>query len=167
MDFAFRPKSVILAQGGGVQWTFTGPSNHTVTGTSGPVLFDSGTRGPGSTFLAVFTGASSYSYHCTIYPDMKGTVKVPLQISPLSGGVGTVFTVTWSSAPPLLGLVFDVAIKRPGSTTFVAWQRGQTSTSATFVPDAGVGQYSFKARLRNPVTKAATTYSPVKSITVS
>ena len=47
-----------------------------------------------------------------------------------------------------------VAIKRPGSTTFVAWQRGQTGTSATFLPDAGVGQYSFKSRLRNPVTKA-------------
>jgi hypothetical protein len=60
-----------------------------------------------------------------------------------------------------------VQLRRPGSTVFVNWRTGQTARSATFVPDAGVGTYTFRARLRKPAVGRASGYSPNRSITVS
>jgi hypothetical protein len=63
--------------------------------------------------------------------------------------------------------VFDVQIKRPGATAFANWQPGVTTRSAPFVPDGGVGKYTFRARLRNTATKKASEYSPERSLKVS
>jgi hypothetical protein len=42
-----------------------------------------------------------------------------------------------------------------------------TTTSASFVPGAGPGTYSFRARLRNTANGAASEYSTARSITVT
>jgi hypothetical protein len=166
-DFSFSPKAVTVSQGTGARWTFTGPSDHTVTDATGLGLFDSGPKGPGATFLAAFLWAGNYPYLCTLHVGMTGTVKVPLLVAPPTGGLGTQFTVTWASASPPSGLFYDVQIKRPGSSKFTNWKTKQVGLSAVFVPDSGTGVYSFKARVRNPVTKAATKYSLVVTISVS
>ncbi len=72
--------------------------------------------------------------------------------------------VTWSSAAPPGGYVFDVKIKRPASS-YVTWQSGVSTLSASVVPDAGVGTYSFRARLRNANGRSG--WSPKVTIQVS
>jgi plastocyanin len=165
-DFAFTPQRTTAAQGDTVEWRFAGPSTHTATDLTGMGLFDSGHKAPGTVFDFVFAAAGSYPYECTIHPSMQGQVVVPLRVSPRMGGVTTMFTVTWATVVPT-GSVADVRIRRLGSTAFVAWKTGQTLASATFVPDAGPGTYSFKARLRNPAAAKASAFSPAVAIQVS
>jgi hypothetical protein len=69
--------------------------------------------------------------------------------------------------PAPAGFLYDVQIKRPGATAFVDWMPSQTSTGATFTPDAGTGTYQFKARLRKLSNGKASKYSPSASISVS
>jgi hypothetical protein len=97
---------------------------------------------------------------------MRGSLAVPLGASPASGSTATSFTVTWSSAAPASGLVFDVQLKRPGSTSFANWKTGQTTASSTFKPDAGSGTYAFRARLRRTANNKASGWSATKSISV-
>jgi hypothetical protein len=98
---------------------------------------------------------------------MLGTVKVPLKASPTSGTPATEFNIIWSSVVAPAGYVFDVQVKRPGATAFVAWKRNQTARKATFIPDGGTGTYAFRARLRKPSAAAFASWSPVKKITVN
>jgi plastocyanin len=166
-DFSFTPANPAAVFGDTVQWNFNGPSNHTATDKTGLALFDSGSRGPGATYLFTFDWAGAYNYRCTIHPtQMTGKVIVGLTRSPSSGGTGTTFTISWASGAPPAGMVFDVQIDRPGGV-FEPWRTGVTSLSDTFVPDAGAGRYTFRTRLRNPSTGKASKYSSGVAITVT
>jgi plastocyanin len=61
-DTYLTPISVTIGAGKMVTWYNYGASSHSVTGTSGPVAFDSGTIAAGGTFSFTFTMAGSYSY---------------------------------------------------------------------------------------------------------
>jgi plastocyanin len=74
VDFAFDPGLVTVDAGATVTWTNQGPSPHTVTADDGS--FDSGTLDAGGTFSFTFTNAGTVSYHCTIHPNMVGSVVV-------------------------------------------------------------------------------------------
>jgi plastocyanin len=165
-DFSFDPAIVVPSLGGGVTWTFNGPSNHTVTDNSGMGLFDSGSQGVGATFKYFFLSAGSYKYHCTIHTSMNGTVKVKPTAVPPTGGVGTTFTITWAADKAPTAFVFDVQIKGPGGT-WKNWKMGQTGQSATFVPDQGTGTYQFRGRYKDTVNSKATGYSAAVNIVVS
>jgi len=165
-DFSFTPSSLTLGQGGGVNWTFNGPSQHTVT-QSRMGLFDSGAMSPGSTYGWFFPAAGVFVYECSIHPSqMQAAVKVPVVATPPSGGVTTVFTIKWSAEWAPTGFAFDVQIKRPGGN-WTTWHASQTPNLATFVPDAGTGQYSFRARYRDIGAGSKSGYSPAVTITVS
>ncbi len=71
-DFSFSPSQVTVNAGDTVRWTNNGPSPHTTTSTSG--VWDSGTLAPGQTFSFTFTTAGTFAYHCTIHPQMTGTI---------------------------------------------------------------------------------------------
>jgi hypothetical protein len=88
-------------------------------------------------------------------------------VSPARGTSATTFTVTWASATAPSGYVYDIQIKRPGTTSFVSWKMGQTARLTTFTPDRGAGTYGFRARLRKTSNGRASGYSPVKSISVN
>jgi plastocyanin len=165
-DYEFTPTVARSTQGGTVQWNFQGVDPHNATDASGMRLFASGTKTTGS-YSFVFRGAGTYRYVCTLHPEMLGSVKVPLIISPATGSRTTRFTVTWASAVAATGYVYDIQIRRPGATAFVNWKTGQTVRSGYFVPDAGAGTYAFRARLRKPAAAKASAYSAVKSISVS
>jgi streptogramin lyase len=163
----FAATSVTVSQGGTVKWTFLGPTSATATDSSGMGLFDSGSKKLVSFFSYKFFAAGTYPYVDTLQPAHKGTIKVPIKVSPTTGTTSTTFTITWSSITAPSGYVFDVQIKRPGSAAFVNWMTAQTASSATFVPDAGIGTYSFRAQLRNTGNTKTSGYSPVGSIKVS
>jgi plastocyanin len=74
VDFAFDPSSVAVDAGATVTWTNQGAAPHTVTADDGS--FDSGTLDAGASFSFTFTSAGTVSYHCTIHPNMVGSVVV-------------------------------------------------------------------------------------------
>jgi eukaryotic-like serine/threonine-protein kinase len=166
-DVAFDPPEVHSQKlGYAVAWTNSGALSHSVKDSSGVDLFDSGAIPPGTIWQRTFSAASVYKYASGMNGTFTGKVKVPMVLQPETGYTGTTYTVTWASAPPPAGLVYDVQIQRPGSTAWEFWKKDATSTGDAFVPDAGTGTYWFRAHVRNPATKAGTAYSSKKSITV-
>jgi plastocyanin len=79
VDFAFTPKTITVPVGTTVRWTNNGNAPHTVTSTSSPKAFDSGTLNSGDTFQHTFTTAGQFPYRCNIHPSMTGTVIVEQQ----------------------------------------------------------------------------------------
>ena len=89
VDFAFNPGSMTVNVGDTVVWTNTGEAPHTATSQSGPAAFDSGRLETGQTFSFTFTVPGTYSYICSIHPEMQGTITVaaaPAQPAPPAGG---------------------------------------------------------------------------------
>lgn len=173
----FSPNAVSVTQGSIVLWTFLGSKAHSATdnlklGAAKAPLFDSGPLVSGR-YGSVFAAAGTYTYGSTVKGDrggFTGSIAVPLQINPISGGTATGFTATWSSSS-LNGYVFDVQyrFKRAGAKSWgplKTWQNGASATSGVFIPSSGVGTYAFSARLRNATTGMASLWSPESSIAV-
>ena len=80
-DKAYSPNPIDVKVGGGVTWSNDDSQIHTATsGAAGAAdagsVFDSGIMSPGATFDFVFPTAGTYEYHCTMHPQMVGTVNV-------------------------------------------------------------------------------------------
>ena len=58
-------------------------------------------------------------------------------------------------------------VQRPGASSFVNWKTAQTALTSPFVPDAGTGTYTFRARVRNPSNAKTSAWSPTAGVTVS
>jgi plastocyanin len=84
-DFFFSPASVTVAVGDTITWHNTGQAPHTATADDGS--FDTGTINAGGSGSHRFSTAGTFSYICTIHPNMKGTVRV-LSSSASGGGGG-------------------------------------------------------------------------------
>jgi hypothetical protein len=162
--FSLKAESVPLASTATWALPLSDTKSHSVTDGTGLQLFDSGLRGPGGSFVYTFANAGTFKV-----VDNGGsgreTLKVPPAVSPTSGNMSTTFTVTWASETLPAGYVADVQLKRPGAS-FVDWLSDQTASSATFLPDAGPGTYSFRARLKRASNGATTSWSPGTSIRV-
>jgi len=72
-NFAFNPASVTVAVGTAVTWTNNDSVGHTVTADDGSF---NGSVAPGAPFSFTFTKAGTYTYHCSIHPNMKATIVV-------------------------------------------------------------------------------------------
>jgi plastocyanin len=80
-DKAYSPNPIDVKVGEGVTWTNDDSQIHTATsGAAGSAdagsVFDSGIMSPDATFDFVFDTAGTYDYHCTMHPQMVGTVNV-------------------------------------------------------------------------------------------
>ena len=73
-DFTFGPNSVTITAGGTVTWTNSDSAPHTATGDGGS--FDTGTIDPGASASITFDTPGTYTYICSIHPNMTGTVVV-------------------------------------------------------------------------------------------
>src|SRR5215204_5982336 len=67
-DFFFSPANMTVAPGTTVMWVNNGQAPHTSTADDG--AWDSGTLQPGENFSFTFDQAGTYTYHCTIHPNM-------------------------------------------------------------------------------------------------
>lgn len=73
-ELSYHPPKVTVHEGDTVTWANDDTVDHTATAESG-ADFDSGTLAPGEKFdWKAKTGA--IAYHCTIHPEMTGTMKV-------------------------------------------------------------------------------------------
>jgi hypothetical protein len=166
-DNGFSPNVIPdFAFGKQAEFDFLGPSTHSVVDSNGLGLINSGPKGAGATYLVKLPGAGNYDYKDG-YSLATGTVKVPMAVSPRSGTIHTIFTVTWAAGPPPAGFVYDIQIQHPGSTNYINWKMGQVLPTATYVPTSGPGTYSFHARLTNASTGKHTQFCTPFSITVT
>ena len=84
VDYSFNPGGITVHAGDTVQWTNNGkvPEGHDVSGDG----LDSGVLQAGDTYSHTFSSAGSFSYICSIHPNMHGTVTVLARSSGSSGG---------------------------------------------------------------------------------
>jgi len=73
-DFAFQPPDLTVHAGDTVTWVNEDKAPHDATTTSAPVSFGSGTLQQGASYSHTFATPGTYSYVCTIHPDMTATV---------------------------------------------------------------------------------------------
>ena len=73
--FAFNPPALTIKKGTKVTWTNNDSVSHTVTSDSGSLL-NSPTLAPGQTYTVTFTSVGTTAYHCSIHPNMHGSITV-------------------------------------------------------------------------------------------
>jgi plastocyanin len=78
---AFAPQSITVHVGDRVRWTNSDARSHTATADNGS--FNTGTVHNGETSAPVtFSTVGTVTYHCSIHPDMHGTVVVAAALPP-------------------------------------------------------------------------------------
>jgi plastocyanin len=73
-DNFFSPSSITISAGDVVTWRNNGKAPHTAT--ADDASFDTGTVFAGERASRTFSQAGTFSYICTIHPEMRGTVRV-------------------------------------------------------------------------------------------
>jgi plastocyanin len=74
VEFAYDPDPTTIQAGGKVTWINRDSAPHTATADDGS--FDTGTIEQGKLKSESFKRPGTYTYICTIHPDMQGTVEV-------------------------------------------------------------------------------------------
>ncbi len=73
--FAFSPASITVRKGETIVWTNKDSAPHTVTGgTNGDI--NSLSLAQNQTYSFAFDKTGTFSYHCKLHPNMKGTITV-------------------------------------------------------------------------------------------
>jgi virginiamycin B lyase len=156
LDAAFAPRLRAVTLGEDVQWTFLGPSAHSVIDDSGLGLFDSGSKRIVSYFVHTCDYAGTFVYRDGSSMAPPAAITVPVEL-PGSATVGVPFLVTWAKSGPPAGIVFDVQVRVPGSSTYADWQSG-TQLAGNYNPTVA-GVYRFRARMRALASGDTTLYS--------
>jgi len=73
-SFAFSPASLTVKVGDTVTWTNQDSIGHSATANDG--TFDTGILDQGKSGSFTFTKAGRYEYHCSVHPNMHGTIIV-------------------------------------------------------------------------------------------
>jgi streptogramin lyase len=160
----FLSANVKAHQGAPVGWLMQDPGTHGIMDASGMGLFGSQDALPyGEDYSFTFIGAGTYRYDDPFNTLSTGQVRVPILVQLVPGTLDQA-QVTWASAQPPPGFVFDVQVKQPDGSGWKKWMTGVTSTTAVFGPSdplwIGAGTYSFRSRMRNSTNGAASGYSP-------
>lgn len=71
---AFNPATITVKVGSTVTWTNSDSIGHTVTSDDGS--FDTGVFRQGESKTITFAKAGTFTYHCSVHPNMTGTVIV-------------------------------------------------------------------------------------------
>jgi plastocyanin len=74
VDFSFEKATVTIQAGGKVTWKNMGQTPHTATADDGS--FDTATVDPGKLKAETFKQPGTITYHCSIHPQMHGTIVV-------------------------------------------------------------------------------------------
>ena len=152
-----------------VHWMNVTHNGHTATGDAPLSLWDSGFMAPTATFDYTFTAAGQYPYLCLIHEryDMVSAINVRDQVSPPSGPVGTVFTVTVATIPAPDDYVYDIQKRDPGGR-WADWMTGITGTNVLFDSTGSLpGTYRFRSRLHRVSDDAASDYSSPAAISIT
>jgi plastocyanin len=73
----FDPANLSIKVGDTVEWEWQdADASHTVTDDGGAGGFDSGTQSSGFKYTHKYDAAGSFAYHCSLHPNMTGTITV-------------------------------------------------------------------------------------------
>lgn len=75
-NFAFSPSSITVKKGTTVSWTNKDSATHTVTENDGQTGPNSGDLATGKSYSFTYNTVGTFKYHCSIHPNMVGTVTV-------------------------------------------------------------------------------------------
>lgn len=75
-NYSYSPSTLTVRVGDTVTWTNHDQAPHDVTTTSAPVAIKSPLLSTGQSFSYTFTTPGTYSYYCSIHPDMRAQVIV-------------------------------------------------------------------------------------------
>lgn len=131
-NYAFSPASETISVGDSITWTNTDQAPHNVTTTSGPVSIQSPTLNTGQSWTYTFTNPGSYSYICSIHPDMRATLLVQPLAQPTA------------AAPPVAPVTRKTVVPgrtapttRPGAAVPVQTSVAASPTTSTAMNMAG------------------------------
>ena len=148
-DFFFSPTAVTIKVNDQVKWTWIGSVGHTTT--SDTVLWDSGVKGNGSTFVTTFVAAGSFPYHCTVHPFMTAGITVQAANVPPTIAITNPPDGSVLASPATLSLAAR-ASDTDGIVTNVLFLQGttslgnvQNSPDLVTVHNLEAGDYSFSA----------------------
>ena len=75
-NFSFSPSSITVKKGTTVTWTNHDSVAHTVTESDGKTGPSSSEVDNGKSYSFTYNTAGTFTYHCSIHPEMVGTVTV-------------------------------------------------------------------------------------------
>jgi plastocyanin len=165
VNYAFVPSEQTVALGNSVAWHNSSTRRHTAT-PNVAWYWASRTVRPGRTSSAVtFTQAGTFAYHCAGHPArMKGTIVVPMTVSPSGGTTGTFFTLTLGTVTTPGVLIHDVQVRQNGGTWVLRAATAAPSISI-FFPQAGT--WDIHTRLRYLLGGSTNGWSPVVTVQVN
>ena len=166
-DDGLTPPFRKIPLGGTIQWDFFGPSVHEITDAHGLELIDSGSVSPIAYRRHTFHLTGEIRTVDIGLPENNGKIVIPPVVAPVTGTPSTHFSVTWADQPLPADIVEDVQIRRPGASKWATFAHGTAQLGTTFTPDAGVGTYAFRDRIRNDVTGNHSRFGPPVPFTVT
>lgn len=119
-DLAYDPASITVQVGDSITWTNNDGVPHTVTADNGS--FDKPLDADGGTATLTFSTPGTFTYHCTIHPNMHGTVVVEGQAAATPSSTTTTAPATPSNTA--------TASPAPGSSATPAPSTTQTPNQA-------------------------------------
>lgn len=129
--FSYSPGTVTVAVGDTVTWTNSDAQAHTATADDNS--WETGTIANNNSATVTFAAAGTFAYHCTIHPEMTGTVVVQAAAPAPTPAPGTTQPPTdtgaagGSSGDGGPGIAFLVALGLVSLAGFVAASRRMTA----------------------------------------
>lgn len=164
----YSPNPASAAVGYNVAWVNNTALPHSSTGNAPLSLWDTGTFGQGDAGIYRFATPGTFGYHCSVHPDMVGTMNVPMTVSPTSGTANvTVFTLQWANPSIPNGFNVDIQYRRNGGawTNLLVNRTGSQVMIQRTAPAPGT--YDLRARTQRTSNGAASAYSPPVTAVVS
>lgn len=164
VNYGFTPKGQTVRLGNSVRWRNASTRTHTATPSvtwswTGVTVAAGATSG-----VVTPTQAGTFVYFCSMHPTlMKGSIKVPMTVSPMGGNTTTFFLLTLGTVKAPGVLVHDVYVRKNGG----AWQaRVATAEPTTSIFFPSTGNWDLRTRLRYQLGGATSGWSPITSIVV-
>jgi plastocyanin len=120
INYGYDPQQINVPVGGTVVWRNSDADPHTATGDAGE--WDTGELEQGQTANFTFVSAGTYSYFCTVHPEM--------------GGIVTVVGPATATPTPTSGVPTTTATPTGGTPTSTATATATSIATATFEPTA-------------------------------
>lgn len=150
-NYSFSPATLTVKVGDTVTWTNHDQAPHDATTTSAPAPFKSPELSTGESWTYTFTTAGTYSYYCSIHPDMRAQIIVQ---------AAAASTATPVPAPAAV-VPKTTTQQKQHPTTIASAAAPMPSMSATAAtpqtaPSPQESSASSQANQAQPVTSAAT-----------
>jgi plastocyanin len=164
-NYAFTAKNLTVTLGNSVKWkNVTAGKTHSATPTNN-WSWSGVTVNHGATSYAVSpTQAGTFPYFCSFHPTkMKGSIKVPMTVTPLAGTVGQFFALTLGTVSASGVLVHQVEIRQDGGPWVL---RVTTNAPSTQIQFTSAGTWDLRTRLRYQLGGATSEWSPLSTVLV-